>query len=114
VDTTPPGRGGVLARTWPLAAPGLGSSSARVRHGEGRVAYPFRSSPGCERWSSDDGKAVMGMKLSGGGALAQERGRGEQGWVRWRTAGALPFYIGRRGGEKAASGSGGDGDSGAT
>jgi hypothetical protein len=42
---TPLRCGGALAGACPRASSGLGSSLAGVRHGEGRVVHPFRSSP---------------------------------------------------------------------
>jgi hypothetical protein len=47
-DTRLPGHGGAFVGAWPPAAPGLGSSRAGVGHREGRVANPFRGSPGRE------------------------------------------------------------------
>jgi hypothetical protein len=56
-DTMPLGRDGTLTGAWPPAALGLRSSPMEVENGEGRVANPFQSSPGCK--GRRDGQAMM-------------------------------------------------------
>jgi hypothetical protein len=62
-------RGGVLIGGWPPVAPGLGSSPARVEHGEGRTAKAARRSPGLE--TRRDGQVTLANWL---------QWRGRRGW----------------------------------
>jgi hypothetical protein len=77
VDWRPSERGGVLIGVWPPAAPGLGSSPARVGRGEGRTVKAARRSPRLE--TRRDGRVTLANWLQQWGS---ERRAGKQGRVR--------------------------------